>query len=363
MRCVPGSKRPTTRCSPGARSLREVDTHVVGPMCHVLWRWTTGDAVGPNMMTRNSLRAEHGLRDAARAGRSPSARCSRRTWAATRSRRPSTSARATARRCSPRRSCPTSRSGACCGRPRTTSRRCRGRARTARSHRGMQSVAFTPASAIAAVFAATGQDLGMVGTSSMAHGTARRVDGRAAGVDPLRRARGRNGRRRHDAAVGPRLARVDRLRRLRARCTGFAQIVAAAALVPRDQRVGGDGDRRQRELLPGPPRARRPAVIALVFVYEARNAEEFEEAYGAGGRMGAVLPQRAGYVGTELLSDIEQPGRYVVDRPLGVARGVQRVRRGAPRRVHAPRRRDRRSCTARSCGFGTFENVWTDERA
>jgi hydroxymethylglutaryl-CoA reductase (NADPH) len=42
---------------------------------------------------------------------------------------------------------------------------------------GMQSVAFTPASAIAAVFAATGQDLGMVGTSSMAHGTGHRVEG------------------------------------------------------------------------------------------------------------------------------------------------------------------------------------------
>jgi hydroxymethylglutaryl-CoA reductase (NADPH) len=42
---------------------------------------------------------------------------------------------------------------------------------------GMQSVAFTPASAIAAMFAATGQDLGMVGTSSMAHGTGRRVEG------------------------------------------------------------------------------------------------------------------------------------------------------------------------------------------
>jgi hydroxymethylglutaryl-CoA reductase (NADPH) len=41
---------------------------------------------------------------------------------------------------------------------------------------GMQSVAFTPASAIAAIFAATGQDLGMVGTSSMAHGTGKRVD-------------------------------------------------------------------------------------------------------------------------------------------------------------------------------------------
>jgi len=42
---------------------------------------------------------------------------------------------------------------------------------------GMQSVAFTPASALAAVFAATGQDLGMVCTSSMAQGTARRVEG------------------------------------------------------------------------------------------------------------------------------------------------------------------------------------------
>jgi hydroxymethylglutaryl-CoA reductase (NADPH) len=41
---------------------------------------------------------------------------------------------------------------------------------------GMQSVAFTPASAIAAIFAATGQDLGMVGTSSMAHGAARRIE-------------------------------------------------------------------------------------------------------------------------------------------------------------------------------------------
>lgn len=40
---------------------------------------------------------------------------------------------------------------------------------------GMQSFAFTPASAIAAIFAATGQDLGMVGTSSMAHGVVRRV--------------------------------------------------------------------------------------------------------------------------------------------------------------------------------------------
>ncbi len=40
---------------------------------------------------------------------------------------------------------------------------------------GMQSFGFTPSSAIAAIFAATGQDLGMVGTSSMAHGAIRAV--------------------------------------------------------------------------------------------------------------------------------------------------------------------------------------------
>ena len=51
-----------------ARELREVKTHVVGPMCHVLWAWTTGDAVGPNMMTRNSYALNMALRDAARAG-------------------------------------------------------------------------------------------------------------------------------------------------------------------------------------------------------------------------------------------------------------------------------------------------------
>ena len=156
--------------------LREAKTHVVGPMCHVLWRWTTGDAVGPNMMTRNAyalnmafvlpnapvpiervmleanmggdkkpsfefFQSGHGktviaeaiLTDEtiARVLRTTAADLDALSWAGTH--------------------------GAVAS--------------------GMQSVAFTPASAIAAIFAATGQDLGMVGTSSMAHGTGRRVDG------------------------------------------------------------------------------------------------------------------------------------------------------------------------------------------
>jgi hydroxymethylglutaryl-CoA reductase (NADPH) len=155
--------------------LREVKTHVVGPMCHVLWRWTTGDAVGPNMMTRNAyalnmafvlpnapvpieramleanmggdkkpsheyFQSGHGktviaevtLTDDAigRVLRTTAADLEALSWVGTQ--------------------------GAIAS--------------------GMQSVAFTPASAIAAIFAATGQDLGMVGTSSMAHGTGRRVE-------------------------------------------------------------------------------------------------------------------------------------------------------------------------------------------
>src|SRR4051794_30137187 len=145
--------------------LREVTTHVVGPMCHVLWAWTTGDAVGPNMMTRNSyalnmgyvmqrapVKPEHAYLEANMGGdKKPSyeyfqsghgktviaeafiaddriervlhttaADLEGLSWAGTH--------------------------GAVAS--------------------GMQSVAFTPATAIAAVFAATGQDLGMVGTSS-----------------------------------------------------------------------------------------------------------------------------------------------------------------------------------------------------
>jgi hydroxymethylglutaryl-CoA reductase (NADPH) len=157
--------------------LREVETHVVGTMCHVLWSWTTGDAVGPNMMTRNS----YALNMAFVMERAP---------------------------VRPRRAILEANMGgdkkishhyfelgghgktviAECTLPEEVVRRV---LRTtiddlaelsfAGTHgaiaSGMQSVAFTPATAIAAIFAATGQDLGMVGTSSMAHGTGTRVKG------------------------------------------------------------------------------------------------------------------------------------------------------------------------------------------
>jgi hydroxymethylglutaryl-CoA reductase (NADPH) len=156
--------------------LREAKTHVVGPMCHVLWRWTTGDAVGPNMMTRNAyalnmayvlpnapVAIERSMLEANMGGdKKPSYEFFQSGHGKTVIAEATLTDEAIARVL------------------RTTSADLEALSWVG-THgavaSGMQSVAFTPASAIAAIFAATGQDLGMVGTSSMAHGTGRRVEG------------------------------------------------------------------------------------------------------------------------------------------------------------------------------------------
>ena len=156
--------------------LSEAKTHVVGPMCHVLWRFTTGDAVGPNMMTRNAyalnmayvlpqapVAIERTMLEANMGGdKKPSYEYFQSGHGKTVIAEVTLSDDAIARVL------------------RTTASDLEALA-WAGTHgavaSGMQSVAFTPASAIAAIFAATGQDIGMVGTSSMAHGTGRRVEG------------------------------------------------------------------------------------------------------------------------------------------------------------------------------------------
>ncbi len=148
--------------------LWEVDTHVLGPACHLLYRYTTGDACGPNMITRNSfalngefvlprLRAATGLQpervllESNMGGdKKPSAQ-----YFIEGGHGKTVLAEVTVREQTLRRVL------------RTTARDLVALEHLALhgSHAsGMQSVAFTPASAVAALFAATGQDLGMVGT-------------------------------------------------------------------------------------------------------------------------------------------------------------------------------------------------------
>jgi hydroxymethylglutaryl-CoA reductase (NADPH) len=156
--------------------LRGVKTHVVGPMCHVLWRWTTGDAVGANMMTRNAyflnmgfvmerapVKPERAMLEANMGGdKKPSYEYFQGGHGKT------VIAETTLTEDAIRRVLRTTVDDLL-------------ELSWAGTHgavaSGMQSVAFTPATAIAAIFAATGQDLGMVGTSSMCHGVGRRVEG------------------------------------------------------------------------------------------------------------------------------------------------------------------------------------------
>lgn len=160
--------------------LRKVETHVVGPMCHLLYRFTTGDACGPNMMTRNAFALNqefilarfpddtgiaplHVFLETNMGGdKKPSHAffqfpghgkvvLAEATLPGSVLRRV---LRVTAEEVVALEHCGLHGAHAS----------------------GMQSFAFTPASAVAAIFAATGQDLGMVGTSSMTQATATRVD-------------------------------------------------------------------------------------------------------------------------------------------------------------------------------------------
>jgi hydroxymethylglutaryl-CoA reductase (NADPH) len=164
--------RGVPRLSRHAR-LWEVDTQVLGPACHVLYRYTTGEACGPNMITRNSfaLNTEFVVPRFERAsGKRPLRVLVEANMGG--DKKPSAQyfiggghgktvlAEVSVREETLR-----------------TVLRTTGRDLVALEHLGlhgshasdMQSVAFTPASIVAALFAVTGQDMGMVGTSSMAH--------------------------------------------------------------------------------------------------------------------------------------------------------------------------------------------------
>ena len=157
-------------------TLREIETHVVGSMCHAMYAFTTGDAVGLNMVTRNSYALnqafvpEHAPVEPVRTmlegnmggDKKPSHRYFERGGHGK-----TVIAEATLTEDAIRRVLRTTPDDvlelAYIGTHGAVAS-------------GMQSVAFTPATAIAALFTATGQDIGMVGTSSMAHVAARRVE-------------------------------------------------------------------------------------------------------------------------------------------------------------------------------------------
>jgi heme-degrading monooxygenase HmoA len=98
-------------------------------------------------------------------------------------------------------------------------------------------------------------------------------------------------------------------------------------------------------------------LIALVFTYDVSDTAEFERVHGPDGEWAQFFHGRRGYVGTELLRDIEMPGRYlVVDRwesreaynDFAAANRDEYVRRVDEAAFHHEH----------ELRLGTFENVW-----
>jgi heme-degrading monooxygenase HmoA len=98
-------------------------------------------------------------------------------------------------------------------------------------------------------------------------------------------------------------------------------------------------------------------VIALVFSYEVRDAAEFERVYGPDGEWARFFRQGRGYVGTELLRDVEAPSRYlVVDR--WESADAYNAFVGERREEYMERVDATRYSYDSELRFGTFESVW-----
>ena len=98
-------------------------------------------------------------------------------------------------------------------------------------------------------------------------------------------------------------------------------------------------------------------MIALVFSYEIRDAEACERAYGADGDWAQFFRQGAGYIGTELLHDVEIPTRYLVIDRWESAEAYNTF--AAEQRDEYMRRvDDSKFLYDQELRFGTFENVW-----
>ena len=99
-------------------------------------------------------------------------------------------------------------------------------------------------------------------------------------------------------------------------------------------------------------------MIALVFSYEVRDSAGFERVYGADGEWAQFFAGAKGYIGTELLHDVEMPSRYLVIDRWDSAEAYNDF--AASHRDEYMRRVDEtRFHYEQELRLGTFENVWT----
>jgi heme-degrading monooxygenase HmoA len=103
-------------------------------------------------------------------------------------------------------------------------------------------------------------------------------------------------------------------------------------------------------------------LIALVFRYEVRDPAGFEEAYGPEGDWAQFFRNGRGYIGTELLRDVDEPERYlVIDR--WESAGAYNAFLSAYQGQYLRRSDEARFYFVQELHLGTFENVWHDDPA
>ncbi|NUR77516.1 MAG: hypothetical protein HOQ28_14680 [Thermoleophilia bacterium] len=100
-------------------------------------------------------------------------------------------------------------------------------------------------------------------------------------------------------------------------------------------------------------------MIAIVFRYDVREPEAFEEVYGPNGEWARFFRQGLGFIGTELLRDVEEFGRYVViDRWESAEAYNAFVTENQDEYLR--RSDDSRLYYLQELRLGTFENVWAE---
>ena len=98
-------------------------------------------------------------------------------------------------------------------------------------------------------------------------------------------------------------------------------------------------------------------MIAHVFRYEVREPEEFERVYGPDGDWAQFFRQGRGYIGTELLHDVEELERFlVIDRWESIE--AYNAFLAEHRDEYLRRADESRFYYVQELRFGTFENVW-----
>ena len=98
-------------------------------------------------------------------------------------------------------------------------------------------------------------------------------------------------------------------------------------------------------------------MIALVFSYDVGDALDFERVYGPEGEWAAFFSAGKGFIGTELLRDVEHPDRYlVIDR--WESRDAYNEFTESHRDEYMRRVDETAFHYERELRVGTFESVW-----